>query len=75
MKLHKVFRNWKIFKFEPSTLGVASFWEQSLDKTSAEWYYFLFFFILGAGVTEEEKRLILEEHNFLRQTVATGHVR
>lgn len=26
------------------------------------------------GITEEERRLILEEHNFLRQTVATGHV-
>ncbi|CRK86995.1 CLUMA_CG000808, isoform A [Clunio marinus] len=30
--------------------------------------------VLKHGVTEEEKRLILEEHNFLRQTVATGHV-
>lgn len=28
----------------------------------------------GSGVTEDEKRLILEEHNYLRQTVATGHV-
>jgi hypothetical protein len=26
------------------------------------------------GITDEERRLILEEHNFLRQTVATGHV-
>lgn len=25
-------------------------------------------------MTEDEKRLILEEHNYLRQTVATGHV-
>lgn len=25
-------------------------------------------------MTQEEKRLILEEHNYLRQTVATGHV-
>lgn len=27
-----------------------------------------------SGVTDEERRLILEEHNYLRQTVATGHV-
>jgi Cysteine-rich secretory protein family len=27
-----------------------------------------------SGVTAEERRLILEEHNYLRQTVATGHV-
>ena len=25
-------------------------------------------------MTSEERRLILEEHNYLRQTVATGHV-
>ena len=27
-----------------------------------------------SGITEEERRLILEEHNFLRQTVAMGQV-
>jgi hypothetical protein len=26
------------------------------------------------GITREEKRLILEEHNYLRQSVAMGHV-
>ncbi|XP_070503634.1 salivary antigen-5 isoform X1 [Chironomus tepperi] len=30
--------------------------------------------ILKQGITDEERKLILEEHNFLRQTVATGHV-
>lgn len=30
---------------------------------------------IESGITEEEKRLILEEHNFLRQTVAVGNVR
>lgn len=28
-----------------------------------------------SGITGDERRLILEEHNFLRQTVATGHIR
>jgi Cysteine-rich secretory protein family len=27
-----------------------------------------------SGVSNDERRLILEEHNYLRQTVATGHV-
>lgn len=31
--------------------------------------------VIESGITADEKRLILEEHNFLRQTVATGHVR
>lgn len=36
----------------------------------------LIYFLLSteSGVSQEEKRLILEEHNYLRQTVATGHV-
>jgi Cysteine-rich secretory protein family len=32
------------------------------------------FNLAESGVTDEERRLILEEHNYLRQTVATGHV-
>jgi hypothetical protein len=37
--------------------------------------HFLMRRITESGITEEERRLILEEHNYLRQTVATGHVR
>lgn len=37
-------------------------------------YMFCFCRSTESGVTDEEKRLILEEHNYLRQTVATGHV-
>jgi uncharacterized protein YkwD len=50
------------------------------NQSTAEKFYsrkqFLIYFPLSteSGVTEEEKRLILEEHNYLRQTVATGHV-
>lgn len=38
--------------------------------------FVLIYFLLSteSGVTSEERRLILEEHNYLRQTVATGHV-
>jgi hypothetical protein len=35
------------------------------------------FFLISSsetGITREEKRLILEEHNFLRQSVAMGQV-
>ena len=46
-------------------------WEILLTQT-----FSLIYFPLSteSGVTQEEKRLILEEHNYLRQTVATGHV-
>jgi Cysteine-rich secretory protein family len=37
-------------------------------------YVFCFRLSTESGVTSEERRLILEEHNYLRQTVATGHV-
>lgn len=37
-------------------------------------YFCSFIPTLESGVTGEERRLILEEHNYLRQTVATGHV-
>lgn len=33
-----------------------------------------FFTCTESGITDEERRLILEEHNFFRQTVSTGHV-
>lgn len=36
--------------------------------------YFVYFSSEEYGVTEEEKRLIIEEHNYLRQTVANGQV-
>lgn len=36
--------------------------------------YSLILNTLGSGIISEERRLILEEHNYLRQTVATGHV-
>ena len=37
-------------------------------------YYYYISFYAESGIVEEEKRQILEEHNYLRQTVATGHV-
>lgn len=46
----------------------------SCDQLCLMIYIFCFCPSTESGVTDEEKRLILEEHNYLRQTVATGHV-
>lgn len=51
-------------------------YQSTAEKFHSRKQFSLIYFPLSteSGVSEEEKRLILEEHNYLRQTVATGHV-
>lgn len=46
----------------------------SCSRTLSYDLFPLFLLSTESGVTDDERRLILEEHNYLRQTVATGHV-